>query len=202
MGCFVSTTSFRLISVKPLFDFELAASNIVRLRSTACNLRPVLCGCMLMQSTTCNSMLPVNRISLSSVCVSIDQTTSCGSVLIRSLEMFSTSGTSHPQASVLKLYKTSPKGWHILCRGRDAPVCESIHCAALEGRHNYRVSALHAPEPSQKSLTNETKVAGKGRIEGSASRRPVAPLGDHHGFRCSVARRVGILQKGAMHYGY
>ena len=57
----VCTPSFRLFSVKLFFDFELATSIIVRVRSTACNHGPVLRGCMIMQSTTCHSMFEVNR---------------------------------------------------------------------------------------------------------------------------------------------
>ena len=53
--------SFRLIWVKLFIDFELATSNIVRFRSTACNHGPVLRGCMIIQSMTCPSVFEVNR---------------------------------------------------------------------------------------------------------------------------------------------
>jgi len=87
---------FRLFSIKLFFNFELATPNIVGVRSTACNHGHVLRGCMIMQSTTCPSLIrseslsPINRLRC------YRSVTSSGSVcVLASLTIFAlTSGTT------------------------------------------------------------------------------------------------------------
>ena len=85
---------FLLFLVKLFFDFELATVIIVGVRSSACNHGQMLRGCMIMQSTTCHSIIrseslsPINRLRL------YRPATSCGSVRILSPLIFAlTSGT-------------------------------------------------------------------------------------------------------------